>query len=193
VLSVPHWGLSGILKGATYRADRAEHRKLPTVTQADVERSLRTQTGLDWVAWGLRCTDSVHRNAMLKKIAGVDRAARRLYPIFRWRKQDIYGYLHARKLPVPGITGGGTINGGVNLRGPTLSWLKKNHPRDYAKVLERFPFAEVAVYRHDVLGIDPITDAKARFRKKKPHAEGSAQAQAESPRPVEGIAASYAR
>ena len=96
----------------------------------------------------MKASDSLERNAYLKRIKGVDHKGRRVYPIWTWnRKSDVYGYLHARKIPVPKIIGGGTVNGGVTLDAKVLRELRDHHPGDYAKVLKAFPYAGALVYR----------------------------------------------
>jgi 3'-phosphoadenosine 5'-phosphosulfate sulfotransferase (PAPS reductase)/FAD synthetase len=192
VIGVPHYDLGRLLRLGTYREPREEYDKLPWLKQVDVERAVRTQTGLEWICWGLKATDSTQRNALLKQCRGVEATSRRLHPIWAFRKQDVYGYLHVRKLPVPSITGGGTISGGITLTASCLLWLRDKCPhrehggasRCYAKMLDVFPYAGVAIYRHEVLKVDPIADVKARFRKKKTHGEeappGAARAQSET-------------
>ncbi len=187
VIGVPHWDLAGYLKAATYREEREEHNKLRTLKQVDVENHLRKLTGVDYIAWGVRGSDSLTRNAWLKQCRGVDTKGRRIFPLYSWRKPDVYGYLHARKLPVPGIAGGGANSGGINVTPELLIWLRDRCPhRDpggQSRCLERmlvaFPYAGVAIYRHEVMGIDPVAAVKARHRKTRSNGKAAAQGQAQ--------------
>ena len=154
VHQVFHWKLAEHLRRGIYRDYSAEAAKAPVLKQKDIENDLRQKTGIAWVALGMRCSDSLVRNAYLKGPSCVNFVApreKRFFPIASWKKRDVYGYLHAKKLPVPPILGGGTVNGGVSLYGETLAWIEERHPDDFRKILEVFPYARAGVlkYRRD--------------------------------------------
>lgn len=142
---VPHWELSRLLKNCIFRPYVVGSENIRQLKQVDVENYIRKTLGAEWIAWGNRAADSVVRNAYLKRIGGVDMKQRRFYPIWTWKKPDVYGYLHGRKLPVPSITGGKVQMGGVSLDPECLRWLRDEEPQDFAKILDVFPFAEAAV------------------------------------------------
>lgn len=147
IVGVPHWDLSRLLKNCIFRPYVVGSENIRQLKQTDVENYIRKQLDVEWVAWGNRAADSVVRNAYLKRIGGVDVKQRRFYPIWTWKKPDVYGYLHGRKLPVPSITGGKVQMGGVSLDPECLQWLRANEPSDFRKILDVFPFAEAAVIK----------------------------------------------
>lgn len=147
---VPHWTLSHYLRENAYRPYVTGSENIKALKQPDVEAFVRKELGAEWIAWGNRAADSVVRNAYLKRIYGVDEKQRRFYPLWAWKKPDVYGYLHARKLPVPGITGGRVQMGGVSLDPACLRWLRDHHPKDYRKILDVFPFAEAAIIKEEL-------------------------------------------
>lgn len=139
--------------------------------QADTEDHLRRLTGIEWVAWGMRAADSIVRNAYLKRIQGVDAKTRRVYPVWTWKKADVYGYLQARGIKPPKSVGGKFAAGvsGVSLAPKTLSWMRREFPGDYQKILRVFPFAGAAVFRYESMGIDneaAARDANNAMRRK---------------------------
>jgi hypothetical protein len=173
IRGVPHWDLSRLLKNCIYRPYVVGSEKIRILKQADVENFIRAETGVEWFAWGMRAADSVVRNAYLKRIQGVDPKSRRVYPIWTWKKPDVYGWLHGRKLPVPGITGGKAQMGGISLDAPTLAWLRDKCPhrakggrsRCFDKILDVFPFAEAAVIQMELAQRGSKEDPAPRIAK----------------------------
>jgi phosphoadenosine phosphosulfate reductase len=124
----------------------AEQRKL---TGPDVENWLRRQTGIQWVAMGKRCSDSLPRRAMLRQCGGINYTSRVLYPIWLWNRLDILSYLRIRRIPKP-LEFGRKEQGGLDFHVATLRFLKKNHPEDWQRYQESFPYAETAIISADL-------------------------------------------
>lgn len=120
--------------------------KVPRVTQVDVELALRVRTGIGWLALGHRMTDSLHRRGMLHRCSGFDAPGRRVYPIWDWAPCDVHSYLRARRIPIPVPLRPSMRSNGFDLRPKTLAALRERAPRDYAKVLAIFPFAEAQLF-----------------------------------------------
>lgn len=148
---VPHWTLSHLLKENAYRPYVAGSERIRALKQPDVEAYVRKVLGGEWIAWGNRAADSTVRNAYLKRIKGVDEKFKRFYPLWTWRKPDVYGYLKGRKLPIPAITGGRKQMGGVSLTAECLAWLRSEYPSDLKKILAVFPFAEALLFRAEAM------------------------------------------
>lgn len=155
VHAVPHYELARYVKYDIYRLSSPKTSKLRIKTQRDVEAFLRRAHKIDWFAWGMRAADGTVRNAYLKRIRGVDEQGKRVYPIWTWRKDDVFGYLRARGLPIPTpiAASNGGFSGGINLRADCLRWLRDYHPGDYQKVLDVFPFAESALIREELFAL----------------------------------------
>lgn len=146
---VPHFDLARFLKHAVYAPHRngaAHHiRELRFV---DVEALAKKRAGIGWTALGHRATDSLERNAMLKRLGGIDPKAGRVYPIWQWKPRDVYAYIRTNRLPVaPQLVRGSTD--GVNLYPATLRALRDRYPDDYRKILEVFPYAEAGIVRDE--------------------------------------------
>lgn len=149
VIRTLHFTAPRYYREAVYRPhlpapDAARFRDL---TQADVERKIRAETGAEWFAYGMRLTDSLERRGMLNKCQGVDEATHRAYPIWNWADRHVFAYMKQRGIRVPGLTIG--RSSGISLRTKVLVFLRDRYPDDYAKVLEVFPYAQAAVFRHD--------------------------------------------
>ena len=162
VIGVPHNDLAKYIKHSTLRPYTPGSEKTRLLKQLDVENYIRRITGFDWFAWGMRATDSTFRNAYLKRCHGVDVKARRAYPLWTFRCRDVYGYLKAKRIPVPLGVGGKIDHNGVNLTVECLTWLRDKHPADYVKVLREFPFAYGQLYRREHFGKKDVTPRKDR-------------------------------
>ncbi len=154
---VPHWTLFNAMRQGRLGAPVADVGRWQKL--GDVERHVRALSGIDWVAYGMKASDGINRNFMLKKCHGLDTSGRRAYPIWKWTKADVYSYIRARGWPVSEVIGDG-LQGGVGLHPKTLLWLRSHYPSDYRKILDVFPLAEAAVYRFEH-GI--CTDSRGRL------------------------------
>jgi phosphoadenosine phosphosulfate reductase len=145
---VPHWDLARLQKQAIFRMHSRTAADAPYLKQVDVERALRHETGIQWVAWGHRAADSIARRLMIRKTEGLDLRHRRIYPIWDWGVVDVLSYLRARRIPVPKRIGAsGQRMSGFDLSREPVLWLYHNAPDDFARVKERFPFVEAWVMR----------------------------------------------
>jgi sulfate adenylyltransferase subunit 2 len=147
---VPHFSLSRLYKQAILMPHVAGASKLRKLKLIDTEKALRKQTGIDWFAYGERAADSFARRLYTRKNDGVDANARRLYPVYDWSTDDILSYLRGRNIPVPlrvGYDGEQRNSSGFNLSKESLAWLKRRSPKDYARVLDVFPYAEMQFFK----------------------------------------------
>lgn len=143
LIFVPHWDLARLLKHAVLRPHNVRADKLPTMKKADSEALARKRSGIEWIAYGERLSDSFVRRLFWRKIDGVYEEGKRCTNIPDWLDADVAGYMTARKLPQPCRFGDGKRSAGFELTPECLKWLKQHHPRDFAQVLKVFPAAEV--------------------------------------------------
>jgi len=166
--TVPHWQLSHFLRDNVYRTYMPGSDAIRKLKQVDVERHLRAKTGVEWFAFGWRTSDSMTRNAYLKNVSGVDAKARRIFPVWTWKTEDILAYVRLKRLPLQKPIGGAhKKTSGVNLTPETLVWLKSEFPDDYKKVLRVFPLAGAAVFRHEYMNGKELMAARKKARHEK--------------------------
>jgi phosphoadenosine phosphosulfate reductase len=144
---VPHPQLAYELRVGECRVHLT--RKVPNLSQVEIEHALRVRTGIGWIAAGHRMTDSLHRRGMLHVCSGYDEPGRRVYPIWDWAPKDVHSYLRARGIPIPVSLIPGARSQGFDLRPKMLTALRKRSPGDYAKVLAIFPFAGAQLFNAD--------------------------------------------
>jgi 3'-phosphoadenosine 5'-phosphosulfate sulfotransferase (PAPS reductase)/FAD synthetase len=146
---VAHPGLSKLIRDGVLRDPHPDAAKVRLIKELDVYNSLRARTGIDWIAGGHRCVESVVRNAWLGNIRGCDAKSRRVFPIYLWKTPSVMKFLHVRGIQIPPAIAAKRKgqSGGIELSPFCMSWLKKNHPSDYAKVKVRFPYVDTLLIK----------------------------------------------
>lgn len=126
-----------------------EDARLPDFDYADVNRIMREDLGLGadaYCATGVRAADSPQRRMHFLKHGPVVHSKKLFYPVWDWSKGDVIDAIAASglKLPKEYRLFGKSFDG-LDLR--FLLPLKQHAPRDYARVLEWFPLAELEIFR----------------------------------------------
>lgn len=123
---LPHPSLTALMRESTFRHGTTAGTKCPRLTQAHLDTYVRKEFGIQWIATGERCRDSLERQAYIKECGGIDRLddqeqrdrdalfiqthgrakkdkkpRHRFYPVGFWREQDVLSYLTRHRLPVP--------------------------------------------------------------------------------------------
>lgn len=147
----PHWRLGLAYKYAVYMPHRHGTDGWRDMRQVDVEQAARTKTGVEWLAYGHRMTDSIERVGMLSKNEGFDTVGRRVYPLWRWNEASVMSYLRQRKIPPPPkLTILRRSMTGVNFQEDTLLAIRERFPDDYAKIVEKFPYLPAKLARFEL-------------------------------------------
>jgi phosphoadenosine phosphosulfate reductase len=114
------------------------------INMTDIEARFRINSGVDYIAYGWRRSDSMSRAMIMKKCAGLDNKARRVFPLRAWKRSDVYAYLDMRGIMLPpGL--GRKEQGGLDFNPGALAWLRENYPDDWEKWRREFPFSEAQI------------------------------------------------
>lgn len=143
----PHFDLSRAYGNAVLQPHWKETEKVERIGFTDIEAKFRTDTGIDWIAYGWRRNDSFSRALIMKKCAGYDPQARRVFPLRAWRRKDVYDYLELRGIPLPEKIGR-EEQSGLDFHPASIAMLKRR-PEDWAKWKRDFPFSEVQLVGKD--------------------------------------------
>ncbi len=150
IVRIPHFEVSNFLK---YGSLTVFDDNVEIVGITDTYEYMRQKTGIHWIAAGERCADSIVRNAMIKHSGSIDYKRGRFYPIAYWKKNEVLEYIKYKKLylsPEQKRLGFSFRS----LDGSELAVIKENYPKDYAKILKVYPFAEASVIHHKMYGSD---------------------------------------
>lgn len=101
-----------------------------------------------FLANGTRAADNLARRTHLKVNGPINWRLRTFYPVWDWTKDGLIAELQSAgvKLPVDYWIWGRSFDG---LHFPFLAPLKKYFPRDYERVLEWMPLAELELKRYE--------------------------------------------
>lgn len=143
---IPHPDMARFMKYGTYRS---VDDSVPLLEFNDCYDYIRIKTGNPWIAGGERINDSLNRRAMLKSGGSIDMKRFRFYPILHWNKYEVVEYIRKKELYLPTDT---RVFGHsfCDLSGESLFLIKKHFPKDYQKILEYYPLADVAVARYEI-------------------------------------------
>jgi len=124
-------------------------RMLPKFEYEDVRQSVVDKFDLPeetLYADGVRAADSPIRRLSILKHGSITWSQHKYHPVWDWKKADLVACLqkYGVKLPVDYKLFGRTFDG-VDLR--FLLPLKKHRPKDYKKVLDFFPLADLEIFR----------------------------------------------
>lgn len=150
VHQLPHWGLIRTLAAGALCEPPPNHaRIIPDAwTIRDVYDSARAMSGIELVLTGAKASDSLWRRRTLA-MGSMDHGEI-AYPVKGWHKLDVLEYLRARHIELPSSSGRSAT--GVGLTEPSLLWLHREHPADFRKLCEWFPYAEAVVLRAQLFG-----------------------------------------
>lgn len=138
---IPHQDLCRMMKHAVLRPHLVKVARMPAIKRADCERLARERSGIEWIAYGERLSDSFARRLFWRPLDGIYEKGKRCTLIPDWLDRDVAGYMTVNKLPRPCTFGCQGRSSGFDLSVPVLRWLRANHPADYARVLRVFPAA----------------------------------------------------
>lgn len=124
---------------------------LPAFDRDDVAQCFRDDYKLptdSYVAIGNRITDNLTRRMSYKKTGAVNENRKTFWPVFDWKNDDLVSCFrhHGVRLPIDYRMFGRTFDGlGVRYLYP----IKQLFPRDFEKILEWFPLADLEVWRYE--------------------------------------------
>jgi hypothetical protein len=155
ILRLPHPSLPRMLNSFAFqppeRCAVIEQIDLYRHDYEDVNDLLREELG--WpdeamCASGVRAADSPMRYTHFKKRGAISFNKKLFYPVFDWNKQRLYDAIKASgvKLPVDYRLFGRTFDG-LDLR--FLLPIRQHYPRDYQRLLDWFPLADLEMFRYE--------------------------------------------
>lgn len=155
VIRLPHPSFYRMLNNAIFQAPQNRRiiwaANLGEPTYEDVRDAVIEDCGLpenSWVANGVRAADSPMRRAALMKSQGVTASRRQFSPCWDWNKARLLDELQRAniKLPVDYAVFGRSFDG-IDLR--FLIKIREHFPRDYQRILDWFPLADMEIARYE--------------------------------------------
>ena len=153
VRQYPHNELSDLYRDARFRPHTEKSRGLRRIKQADIYNQAREDSGIEWIATGMKQSDGLHRMMTLRnmEMEAIETRSKKVSPLTHWKKAEVLSYIKLNRLMNPVTFGDGKHNSdGINLQAPCLRFLRDNWPEDYAKVLAEFPYAGAVLAREEL-------------------------------------------
>lgn len=158
IIRLPQPKFYEMLNDLTYQPpDEDRHRLiwswcLPNHTHEEIHDAVCQCEGLDsnitYTAIGLKYADSIQRRTSLSKNGLVTHSRKKYYPIAEYTKDDVLNAVRMAgwKLPTDYRYFKDSMDG-LQIR--YLLPIKQNFPRDYQRILEWFPMAEMEIFRYE--------------------------------------------
>jgi hypothetical protein len=155
IVRVPHPGLYRMINYMVFqppqRCSTIERLGLPNFTSEELRAAVCTDYGLTkggWSAIGVRQADSIQRRRHFAVHGTYSEPRRIFYPVANMRMEELRALLvrHDVRLPVDYALFGRSFEG-IDAR--FLIPIRDHFPRDYARILEWFPLAELEVFRYE--------------------------------------------
>ena len=153
ITRLPHPSLYRMLKNFVFQPPEnclvIEQANLPEFDYLSIQKAMCYMHNLDsktLVADGVRAADSPMRRIAINTHGSISYNLLKYHCVWDWKKADLIQCFkkHNVKLPIDYQLFGRTFDG-IDLR--FLLPLKKHRPKDYQKILEWFPLAELEVFR----------------------------------------------
>lgn len=118
-------------------------------------KELAGQPRTTFVATGVRAADSPERHTSIKRNGSLHPVERTFYPVFDWTITDVCNAIERAgvRLPVDYILFGRTFDG-IDWR--FLHKIKEHFPRDYERILEWVPLADLEIERRYLCPVPPV-------------------------------------
>lgn len=126
---------------------------MPRISYDTMWKLVKEDLGLSestWVADGVRAADSIVRRTSMSNHGVMKEASRKVSPICDWLKREVMDCLTKHNFPLPiDYQWFGRSFDGLDYR--FLAPLKNHAPKDYQKVLDWFPLADLELIRYGML------------------------------------------
>lgn len=144
IIKVPHWNLTYILRSGTFCV---QNPNVKLMKLADVDNSIKIQTGIQYSFFGMKKADSLNRRLMLNGYENGQNNGK-VYPLQDWTNKEVLSYMKQRQLPQP-VRYSKNASGGVGFNIDCFLYLRENYPDDLKKILQAFPMSEKLLWDYD--------------------------------------------
>jgi len=146
----PHYGGIAAMKEGQYCNPWWQRDDVPDIKLADIYSYAMIETKIPLILTGAKKADSGWRKRFMH---ATQHWGRIVYPLAEWAKWDVLSYLKGRGIAIPDNSAGGTASG-VGLVPHELMWIYDNHPADFWRIAEYFPYIEALIWRRKFYGTD---------------------------------------
>ena len=149
-IQVPHYSVYSYIKVGFFGCKKNPNQKKYTLEQ--ITDIVKTRTGIEWVFFGFKQSDSLNRRLMLRgyRDEAINDKTKKAYPLSKYKNKDVLRYIEDNHLITPEAYGGETQSAGTDVTDIYyLLYLREHFPMDLAKVIETYPMTERLLFEHD--------------------------------------------
>lgn len=140
ILQYPHWRLTAYLKNGVYCDPHKQYDKIKEIGYMDIYRLVMEETGIDYIATGMKKADSLWRRQKIGLIPDYV-----FHPLIDWKHHDVDFYIKINNIKTPDQYN--AHSAGIDLSSKNVLWLYDNYRDDYQKLISIFPYTESIVHR----------------------------------------------
>jgi 3'-phosphoadenosine 5'-phosphosulfate sulfotransferase (PAPS reductase)/FAD synthetase len=148
-VQIPHYGLFSDIK--TGYLGHAKNESQKQYKLSDLTDIVRDRTGIEWVCYGFKKSDSMNRRLMLNtyRLSSINDKSRKFYPLADYLNKDVLRYIHKTGLINPERYGIGQSSGCDIGDVEYLTYLKEKFPNDLNKILREYPLADRLLFEKE--------------------------------------------
>lgn len=138
-----------------YAQHKEKYDDIKMLGHDHIHQKMRADTGAEWICQGWKRADGMFRRLTLKnyELQGIQKSTKKFYPITSFKKQDIFNYMLAKRIPAPEMpTVEKKVGSGLGIEKDKLLYLKSYFPDDYEKIKHYFPFVDIALKHQEFYG-----------------------------------------
>lgn len=159
IVRVAHPGAARILKECAFQppevAEIIDEVDLPVMNMDDVYHSIGVAHGMviPWGALGIRATDSIVRRTTIRKHGPVNYQRYSYFPIFDWNHDRLEAEIKKSGIKLPAMYRAAGRSAFDSIEYTRLLPIKRFWPRDYERIIEMWPMAEMELLKWKKFGL----------------------------------------
>ena len=124
--------------------------KEETIKLGEREQAMMKYFNVEYIFSGMKGVDGFQKRMRLKMWKPWYVSPKGMvYPLAVWTNKEVLNYIRQHDLIQPTTYEEGKVSQGIGCDYHTLTYLQRNYPDDYRRVLKEFPHAEMAIYDYE--------------------------------------------
>lgn len=150
-IQVPHYGYYSMVKSGFLGCTKNEKQRQWSLS--DITEKVKESTGIEWVCYGFKQSDSFNRLLMLRQYEklAISRKTKKFYPLSTYNNKAVLKYISENHLKSPENYGDKSSQScGADISSPEYQvYLRDNFPEDLEKIYKVFPMAKLILIKYE--------------------------------------------
>jgi sulfate adenylyltransferase subunit 2 len=148
VITIEHWTMTHLRRAGVYQLPQTKAKLKKLI---DTDNELRLLTGCNLTCYGMKKSDSLHRNLMLKTYPENGmfcEKTNKIYPLSNWTNKEVLAYIKQHKLPEPITYTQGKKSQGLGFNIDCFLFLERYYPNDLQEIYKKYPFSRQILFSY---------------------------------------------